>query len=353
MTAYDNQLQAAVSHMATANPMFDFGAAEDDARYRQLKTWWGRPLAEDLRRGHDISGPIEAVGELSDRQSVLLSFLQRPLRAERGGDWTLTAESADGESLQLTLAGYGFTVSALVQEVGSGVTTAGISTSSEFADESWPARMLFRNTFLEAPAGDLVDALALAAAFSQSPFSKLAGEIRRTGPELLDALDIEVDLDWAAVEARPYGDVRQLAAASGLTEEHVEKELSAILRRAVELGHAVPAARKIAAPPAPLPVAAAAGGGVLPEGHPARSVLDSLGIDLSNTQVIGVGPGSGISIEIGVDSNGNLSINDNLPTVSIPAPGSPLDAFESAVADMMGISRQQLQDILDEDEGAA
>src|SRR6478609_3761784 len=107
MNAYDNQLQAAIRHLADANPMFDFTAAGDDARSRQLKTWWGKPLAEDARHGHDTSGPITTNGDLTDRQAVLLSFLQRPLRAERAGEWTVTAEPADGESLQLTVTGYG------------------------------------------------------------------------------------------------------------------------------------------------------------------------------------------------------------------------------------------------------
>lgn len=348
MNAYDKQLQAAIGHLADTNPMFDFTAADDDARYRQLKTWWGKPLAEDLRHGHDTSGPITATGTLTNRQSVLLSYLQRPLRAQRSGNWTVTAEP-EGDSLRLTLSGYGFTVSALIQETGGNVTTAGISADSDVADPTWPTRMLFRNTFLESPAGDLLDALALGAAFSQSPFARLANEIRRTGVESIDALNIEVDLDWATTAALPFGDFAVIATAAGLDENQVEKELSSVLRRAVELGHAVPAVRMIATAP-PLPAAVSAGGGsVLPEGHPARSVLDSLGIDMSGTQVIGVGPGSGYSIGVGMDAGGNLSIAD-LPAPGASAvPASPEEEFAASVADMLGISREELSKILDED----
>ncbi|QOD05869.1 hypothetical protein [Pseudarthrobacter sp. BIM B-2242] len=349
MNAYDNQLHAALSRLADANPMFDFAAADDGARYRQLKTWWGRPLAEDLRHGHDVSGPITAAGKFTDRQGVLLSFLQRPLRAERSGDWTITAEPAEDESLQLTLTGYGFTVSALIQETGGNVTTAGISAASNVSDPTWPTRMLFRNTFLEAPAGDLIDALALAAAFSQSPFARLANEIRRTGVESMDALNIEIYLDWATLQALPVGDLDQIASAAGLDEDQVEKELNSVLRRAVELGLATPAIRKIAtAAPLPADVPTAGGGTVLPEGHPARSVLDSLGIDLSGTQVIGVGPGSSYGIGIGVGADGSLSVTD-LPSVGVPAAAvSPEEEFAASVADMLGISRDELQNILDQ-----
>lgn len=342
MTAYDNQLQAALARLGGTNPTFDYAAADEDTRYRQLKTWWGRPLAEDARSGHDTSGPITLTGAASDRQLVLLSFLQRPLRAERGGDWSITAEPAPGDSLRLTAAGYGQTLSATVSESSGAV---GLTPATDEA--SWPARMLFRTAYLEAPAADLVDVLSLAAAFGDSPFTA-SQAIRRNAIDTLEAPELDIYLDWAALDATPDGDIDGLAAAAGMPPEQVRDALSTVMRHAVHLGHAVPGARPSDTPlPAPVPVAAP-GGVELPEGHPARAILDKLGIDLSGTKVVGIGPGTSAGIGVGVGQDGDISIVD-LPGRSTSAAPDEV-AIKAECAKILGLSPEEFQAILDEDD---
>jgi hypothetical protein len=340
MSAFENQLQAALARLGDTNPMFDYATADEDTRYRQLKTWWGRPLAEDARAGHDISGPLTLTGEANDRQLVLLSFLQRPLRVERSGDWSVTATPAPGDSLRLTAACHGQTLSATVTESAGAVNLTGIDGAGE---------MLFRSNYLEAPAADLIDALALAAALSESPFAGLTHPIRRSGTDTIEAPDLDIYLDWAAMEATPDGDIEGLAAAAGIPAEQVRPAFSAVMHRAVDLGHGVPGARPSDTPlPAPVAVAAPSGGTELPEGHPARAVLDAMGIDWSETKVVGIGPGSSVGMGIGIGQDGGLAITD-LPGLGATVPVDD-EEFAAECAKVLGISAEEFRAILQEEE---
>jgi hypothetical protein len=210
--------------------------------------------------------------------------------------------------------------------------------------------MLFRTSYLEAPAADLIDALALAAALNESPFAGSA-LIRRSGTDTLEAPDLDIYLDWAALEAIPDGDIEGLAAGAGIPPEQIRPAFSAVMRRAVDLGHAVPGARPSDTPlPAPVAAAAPSGGTELPEGHPARAVLDAMGIDWSGTKVVGIGPGSSVGIGVGIGQDGGLTITD-LPGIGTTGPVDD-EEFAAECAKVLGISAEEFRAILQEEDGS-
>lgn len=332
MNAYDRQLQTAIEHLDNINPMFDFPGSDRTAQARQLKTWWGKALADDHLYGHDPSGPIEvAADQLTDRQLVLLSALQRGARGVTG-DWGVTAAPESGDALSLTVAGQGLTAEATAVEVKSGVSFRGPLrfTAEDGSEPLWPQTMLHRTTNLADPVVDLSDVLAVSDAFARSPFAGLHDSFDRTSYDTIDAFDEEIDLDWRAQEATPNElTCRALASAAGISVDDVPDALSAVLEAAVANGHSIPE---------PLPARAVApqqpAAGVSNMG---AEILAGLGINVGDTTVIGIPAGGSMSIEIGA-GDGGLS-SSGLPTAGTGAPAfiDPEEAFLAECATSLGI----------------
>lgn len=330
MNAYDRQLSAAVSQLGISNPMFDFAASDPETQSRQLKTWWGRTLSEDHIHGHDPAGPISAELEiLTDEWLILLSYLQRGLRG-RSGDWSATAVPAPDSALEVSLTGYGYTATVVIGERGADVGHRGAvkATSVQAGDPAWVPALIFRVSYLEAPAGDLLDAVALATAFARSPFAGAASLVSRIDYNTLETPTGEIALDWREQTARPDEEASaELAAVSGLTPEMVVEALGAVLRRAVDLGHSVPAAL-----PEPVAVAAPAGGAM-----DGRSILEGMGINLpADTQVIALPAGASASMSVGIGANGDLVVSDHYGSVQ-PAVLDPEEALMAEIAASMNI----------------
>jgi hypothetical protein len=339
MNAYDRQLQSAIEHLDNMNPMFDFAGADLPTQARQLKTWWGRALADDHIHGHDPAGPVAATDDLNDRQTVLLSAIQRGARG-RTGNWTATASASHSEDLALTVSGDGLSITARTSEGKSGVSfPEGISAAADGTDPQWLASMLYRTTHLIDPVVELIDTLALSAAFAGSPFAAQAAAFRRTSPDTLETDGGEITLDWQELTVISDESVSDsLAAAAGISGADVPAALSDVLRTAIQKGHSVPASptRRI------MPEASQSAAGVVSDG---AAILAGPGIDVGDATIIGIPPGGSMSIGIGASADGGLSIS-GLPAAGTAPFIDPEEAFMEECAKSIGIPVDTLRDIV-------
>ncbi|MET4144072.1 hypothetical protein [Arthrobacter sp. UYCo732] len=346
MNAYYRQLQSAIEHLDNINPMFDFAGADPSAQARQLKTWWGKALADDHLHGHDPSGPITVDhGQLTDRQLVLLSALQRGARGVTG-DWAATAGPEAGDALALTVTGHGLTVTATAAEVKTGVSfkEGARFIAVDGSEPAWPPVMLHRTTNVPNPVAELVDLLAVSTAFAGSPFAALHDSIRRTSYDAFEAFNEEFEVDWNSGTATPSEQVRRaLATAAGMTEDDVPGMLGAVLNKAASYGHSVPEATTGRV----YPDQQASTGGPSSMG---AAILAGLGIDVGDAQVIGIPAGGSMSIGIGVGPDG-LTISD-LPVVGAgtPAVVDPEEAFLAECAASLGLPTEVFRGIVQGDE---
>lgn len=349
MNAYDRQLTAAIDQIAESNPYFDFAAADQSTQARQLKTWCGKAISDDHAEGHDPSGPVTAsLSDLSDQRLVLLSCLQRGLRG-KPGDWTATAAADVEEALTVAVAGHGITITATVSEGRSGIAFRNGITAvdTDGRNPVWPDSLSYRSTHLDAPAADLLDLLALSAAFAASPFSAHAKSFTRTGRDSLDVIGMAIALDWREVTVDPAEGVRGfLSSTSGISEDDVEGALIEVLRDALAKGHSVPPAPSLP-PVVETPEAPMAEAG---ESNAARRWLEDMGINVGNAQVIGVGPGSSVSIGVGFGPDG-LSVTGIPPAGAPAAPAVPdEDSFMAECAKSLGIPLDVFRGIIEEED---